>query len=99
MAPGVYDIGSGVEALARIDIAANGTFTNLGPDGSTIDGGTWTSEGNVICFDLEGDGPNREERCWRNGKPDADGSFLSRRVGGPEHYLVIPVEDAKAPVI
>jgi len=99
MVPGVYDIGSGPGALARIDIAPDGNFTNLGPDGAVVDQGTWTSEGNVICFDLAGDGEGREERCWRNGEPDADGSFFSRRVNGPEHYLVIPVEEEGPPVV
>ncbi len=99
MGPGLYDIGSGPGALARIDISPDGGFTNLGADGAVVDQGTWTSKGNVICFDLEGDGAGRDERCWRNGTPGEDGTFLSRRVDGPEHYLVIPVDEAGGPLI
>ncbi|MEE4153910.1 MAG: hypothetical protein V2I27_07095 [Erythrobacter sp.] len=99
MGPGLYDVGSGPGALARVDISPDGGFTNLGPDGAVVGQGTWKSTGNVICFDLEGDGEGLEERCWRNGKPGEDGTFLSRRVGGPEHYLVIPVDEPGAPII
>lgn len=99
MGPGLYDIGSSPGSLARIDISPDGGFTNLAPDGRVVGQGTWTSTGNVICFDLEGSGDGLEERCWRNGSPGEDGTFLSRRVGGPEHYLVIPVEEPGAPII
>jgi len=93
MGPGTYAVGDGTTVYSRTRLDADGSYYDLDDAGATVGTGTWSGAEDIVCFDPEGDGENEEERCWRNEAPDADGSFMSRRVGGMEHYRVTPLEN------
>lgn len=92
MVPGLYAVGDGTQVYSRTLIKTDGTYEDLDENGDIVGRGTVADNGDTICFDPEGDGKNQEERCWRNDPPDPDGSFVSRRVEGPEHYRVTPLK-------
>lgn len=100
LGPGIYAIGSGTTIIARTQLNTDGTYNDLGdvlePIGS---GGTWRNDGpSVTCFDPEDDRTIRTERCWAYDKARPDGSFMTRRIGGMEHYLVTPIGDDGKPL-
>lgn len=93
MGAGLYAIGDGISVYSRSQLAGDGTYTDLDEAGEAIGSGVWESEDDITCFDPKGDGMNEERRCWKSGVANADGSFMTQRVGGMEHYLVTPLSD------
>ena len=93
MGPGLYAVGDETTVYARSRLAEDGTYTDLTAEGETVGGGTWSSEGEVICFEPEGDGEDQLERCWRNDQPGEDGSFMSRAMEGEAAYRVTPLDE------
>ncbi|MGB3469713.1 MAG: hypothetical protein WBA51_02700 [Erythrobacter sp.] len=99
LAPGIYAIGDGTEFYVRTRLNADGTYTDLGDAMEPIGGGTWRNDSSyVTCFDPEDDRKVREERCWAYDEARPDGSFMTRRVGGMEHYLVTPIGEDGEPL-
>jgi len=90
--PGTYGVGDETTIYAKTRLAADGTYVDM-DDSGPVDKGTWRADGATMCFDPEGDGEDRQERCWINGPPDADGSFLSTRDDGSQSYRVTPISE------
>jgi hypothetical protein len=93
MGPGLYAVGNEDTVYARTRLNADGTYTDMTAEGEEVGGGTWATRSDMICFDPVGDGEDQTERCWTNGPPDPDGSFLSTRVDADESYRVTPLEE------
>lgn len=94
MGPGLYSVGDGTQIYSRTRLSEDGTYTDLNDAMESVGGGTWRIAGeDEICFDPEGDGDDQQERCWRNGPFEEDGSFFSNRVDGSERYKVTPLEE------
>ncbi|MEE4200490.1 MAG: hypothetical protein V2I30_07255 [Erythrobacter sp.] len=93
MGPGLYAVGDENATYARTRLSADGTYIDMTAEGEEVGGGTWTTRSDMICFDPVGDGEDKTERCWTNGPPDPDGSFLSTRVDADESYRVTPLEN------
>ncbi|MEM6477147.1 MAG: hypothetical protein AAF687_13380 [Pseudomonadota bacterium] len=91
MQPGTYILSEGGEVVEIVELMPSGRLQHLTYDRVVIDAGYWSEKGDTICFDLDGDGEGREEQCWRNSKPDADGIFVTSRIGGSERYSAKPV--------
>lgn len=93
MGPGLYAVGDGTQVYAQTRLGEDGTYTDLDADGNEVGNGTWSNEGEAICFNPDAPGEAGEKRCWLNDSPDEDGSFITRRVGAEESYRVTPLED------
>ena len=93
MGPGLYAVGDETTVYARTRLNADGTYVDLTEDLEPVGGGTWEQRGEQMCFDPEGDGEERQEVCWTNSEPDADGSFMSTRVDGQGSYKVTPLTE------
>ncbi len=91
MTPGVYDVGDETTAYGRTEIKADGTYTDF-TGGEAVGGGSWTSAGERVCFDPEGDEDHQRQRCWINSEADEAGRFLTTREDGSESYFVTPVK-------
>ena len=89
MVPGVYEMVGGDVVYSRTEIRPDGVYVDSA-DGKEVGRGTWSVSGPKSCFDPDGDGPDQQERCWTNGVPAEDGSFLTTRVDGSESYTVRP---------
>lgn len=90
--PGTYGVGDETTIYVKTRLAEDGTYVDM-DDSGPVDGGTWRVDGAKMCFDPEGDGEDRQERCWTNGPLDADGSFLSTRDDGSQSYRVTPISE------
>ena len=94
MGPGLYAVGDGTQIYSRTRLSQDGTYTDHTEAMEPVSGGAWRVTGDdTICFDPEGDGTDQRERCWQNGPPDANGSFISSRIDGSERYRVTPLEE------
>ena len=79
---GTYDLKRYNGGTSTIVINADGTYTDTGPDGQTIDSGKFALKNGNFCFDSES---AEEEVCWTVGEPDAVGSFTA---SDPEGHTV-----------
>ncbi len=93
MGPGLYAVGDGTQIYSRTQLFEDRTYADFDAAMEAVGGGTWRTDGATeICFDPAGDGADDEERCWSNGPPEKDGSFVSSRVGSAERYRVTPLK-------
>ena len=94
MGPGKYAIEGGDGTVySQTIVNADGTYSDLDPDGNEVGRGTWRDQRGMACFDPEGDGPEQQERCWTNSALAEDGSFTTTREDGSDSYTVRPVSD------
>ena len=91
MQPGLYAVGDGTQIYTRTRLAPDGTYVDLDESGAQVGGGTWQQRGELMCFDPEGKADEQQERCWTNGAPDPDGSFMTTRDDHSESYRVTPL--------
>ena len=89
MTPGTYEMVGADVVYSRTEIKPDGTYVDSA-NGEEVGRGTWSVSGSTSCFDPEGDGDDQQERCWTNGTPAEDGSFVTTRVDGSESYTVRP---------
>jgi len=78
---GTYDVKRYNGGTSTLVINADGTYTDIRPDGTTESGAFALKEGNY-CLDAEGD---EAEVCWTVSQPGADGSFTATN---PEGHIV-----------
>lgn len=90
---GVYEIKLVDGTVLRQTINADGTYVDTTLEGAETERGTWRQEGDAMCFDPEGDGP---EACYTGGAPGEDGTFEVRDAEGNVSSSVRKVE-AEAP--
>ena len=93
MRPGLYAVGDGTQIYSRTRLSEDGTYTDLNDALEKVGGGTWEARDGMMCFDPEGDGEDQQERCWTNGEPDEDRSFLTTRIDSEESYRVTPLNE------
>lgn len=87
---GSYDLQRYNGGTSTLVIRDDGTYTDIAPDGSTIDSGTFALGEGEFCFTPEGD---PAEVCWTLDQPDADGSFTAT---DPEGHTVTLKRRAEA---
>ena len=94
MGPGKYAIEGGDGTVySQTIVKADGSYSDLDPDGNEVGRGTWRDQRGMACFDPEGEGPEHQERCWTNSALTEDGSFTTTRDDGSDSYTVRPVKD------
>ncbi len=92
MKPGLYEVGDETTPYGRTRVDEDGTYTDFLND-EAVGSGKWTSAGERVCFDPEGNEDHQLERCWINGPADESGRFLTTRENGSEAYFVTPVAE------
>lgn len=90
--PGLYATGDGTTEYSRTRLNPDGTYIDLGESGPTGEG-TWSAELDRMCFDPAGDEENQQERCWKNGKLDESGNFISTREDNGQSYFIRRLSD------
>lgn len=93
MQPGLYAVGDGTQVYSRTRLSEDGTYTDLNDAMEPVGGGTWAERDELICFDPEGDGGDRQERCWTVSPPDENGVIMSARIDSDEKYAITPIEE------
>ena len=76
---GTYEMTMEDGTVIRQQVNADGTYVDTDLEGNELERGTWRQEGNQLCLDDAGSGP---EECWTGGTPGADGSFEATMPGG-----------------
>lgn len=79
---GAYDVRRYNGGTSNIVIRADGTYTDILPDGTTIESGSFALKDGKYCFDADGD---KAEVCWTISQPGADGSLTA---SDPEGHTV-----------
>jgi hypothetical protein len=87
---GTYDVKMADGTMGKTTINADGTYVDVGPDG-TEERGTFTRANGQDCFDPDGDDP---AVCWTVSQPAADGTFTATTVDGATTVTVTRAADA-----
>ena len=86
---GTFDVKMTDGTMAKTIINADGTYVDVGPDGSEVKG-TFTRADGQDCFDPEGD---EAATCWTVTPAAADGSFSATTVDGKTTVTVTRAAD------
>lgn len=89
---GTYDVKMADGTMGRTTINADGTYVDVGADG-TEEKGTFTRADGQDCFDPDGDAP---AVCWTVSPEAADGSFTATTVDGTTTVTVTRAADGGA---
>lgn len=87
---GTYDVKMADGTTGTTTINADGTYVDVGPDGTEVRG-TFTRANGQDCFDPEGDDP---AECWTVSAPAADGTITATTVDGKTTVTVTRAADA-----
>ena len=86
---GTYEVTAADGTVTRQTVNADGTYVDSDLEGNETQRGTWSQQGDQLCYDP--DGPDVEE-CWIGGAPGADGTFEATTADGSATATVRRIE-------
>ncbi|MHA6333065.1 hypothetical protein ACXYL9_05220 [Qipengyuania sp. CAU 1752] len=93
-APGTYTVSNEEGPAGNSILNADGTYQDLGPDGTIVAEGSWEVVDGKTCFTPTTEGVER--MCWTESEPDENGTFTATSDAGETVTVTPAMADGEA---